>query len=340
MNAVVEEIRKLVPGNAKLSPQHWLSMNCPCCVAAGESRPDTRSRGGMNFSISGGVIYHCFNCKTTGSWEPGLLLSSKMEFILSCFGLSRMSIEKIAFKAWQIKQTTEYQKTQQNENWADLEFKEIALPKGAMTFSEVIESNKITNEFLNAAKYVDSRGPGFLNGYDYYWSPEYKNGLRHKVIIPFFWKNKTVGWITRSFNERGYRYHGDIPTNFLFNNNMLYDRSSRFVFLVEGIFDAIGLRGVAALGTSLSTIQRQWINSSGKDVILVPDRDKAGQPLIDIAINEGWDVAFPGTMWEEDIKDAADAIKRYGRIYTLKTILDNRESNKVAINVKRKKFDN
>ena len=39
-------------------------------------------------------------------------------------------------------------------------------------------------------------------------------------------------------------------------------------------------------------------------------------------------------QWEDDIKDAADAIQRYGKLYTLKSIIDARISNNTKISVK------
>ena len=44
------------------------------------------------------------------------------------------------------------------------------------------------------------------------------------------------------------------------------------------------------------------------------------------------EVSFP--MWEDDIKDAPDAIQRYGKLYTLKSIIDARISNNTKISVK------
>ena len=56
--------------------------------------------------------------------------------------------------------------------------------------------------------------------------------------------------------------------------------------------------------------------------MLVPDRDKAGQKLIDDALEYGWSVSFP--EWEADVKDINAAVIRYGKLFTLKSNLVKR----------------
>jgi hypothetical protein len=44
--------------------------------------------------------------------------------------------------------------------------------------------------------------------------------------------------------------------------------------------------------------------------------------------------------WGDDVKDVADAVKKYGRIYTLFTILQYRETNEIKIKLLKKKLEN
>ena len=62
----------------------------------------------------------------------------------------------------------------------------------------------------------------------------------------------------------------------------------RHVIVVEGIFDAIVLDSVAILGSEIAHKQKLQINSLNREVIVVPDRDKAGTKLIDQAIEYNW----------------------------------------------------
>ena len=67
-----------MPGKRKKTPSGWTTINCPMCTTNGQSRPDTRSRGGFRFID--GMVYHCFNCgsaqvmpRTFGKKLVGLL---------------------------------------------------------------------------------------------------------------------------------------------------------------------------------------------------------------------------------------------------------------------------
>ena len=69
-------------------------------------------------------------------------------------------------------------------------------------------------------------------------------------------------------------------------------------------------------------------------MILCPDRDKPGKELIDEALALGWEVSFP--PWYKDVKDAADAVQRYGRLATVASIIKHATSNKIKAQVKAK----
>jgi len=114
------------------------------------------------------------------------------------------------------------------------------------------------------------------------------------------------------------------------------DWSRKFVIVTEGPFDAITISGVSILGSEVNDIQRDLINGLNRQVIVVPDRDAPGQKLINQAIDFGWSVAFP--EWERDVKDVADAVSRYGRLFVLQSILKSAESNKLKIDLKRKMY--
>lgn len=344
MNYIVEIVSQYLPFGTKLSPSGWTSMNCPCCTSAGESRPDTRHRGGILYTDTGGVQYHCFNCKTKAGWEPGFGLSKNFIFVMKNFGVPTEEIRKAKFKAWQIRGQMELDiSPEYKPDWHQLKFPTLEMPEGARLFSEWVKEDNPPKNFLDAANYVNDRGEGFLGAYNYYWSPSLKHGLNRRVIIPFYWKGNLVGWNARLIKGDGDRYYGDIPSNFLFNSRVIGLEDRKFIIVVEGLFDAIAIDGVGACGGSLTKEQIQWLNSSGQEIILVPDKDKAGQALIDIAIKEGWSVSIPiadsyNLSWDADIEDVADAVQRYGRLYTLRSIIDNRTTNKMLIKSRRKDF--
>jgi hypothetical protein len=59
--------------------------------------------------------------------------------------------------------------------------------------------------------------------------------------------------------------------------------------------------------------------------------------MLKSVLENGWSMSLP--EWEEDIKDVADAVKRYGRLYTLLKIINSRTSNKIKIELEKKKLE-
>ena len=60
------------------------------------------------------------------------------------------------------------------------------------------------------------------------------------------------------------------------------------------------------------------------------------EKLINQAIEFGWSVAFP--EWDEKVEDVADAVLKYGRLFTMQSILKSTEKNKLKIDLKRKMY--
>ena len=158
--------------------------------------------------------------------------------------------------------------------------------------------------------------------------------LNQRIIVPCYFNRKIVGWVSRHIKpnkDTTPKYYVNIQRDYLFNVDQLYTKDRKYVILVEGPFDAIGIDGVGLLGSQVTDIQAEFLNSFNKKIILVPDRDRAGKKLIPSAIKHGWSVSFP--EWDKNVKDVADAVKKYGRLFTLRSILDTSEDNSMKINV-------
>ena len=76
------------------------------------------------------------------------------------------------------------------------------------------------------------------------------------------------------------------------------------------------------------------LNSVDIEKIVVPDRQRQNQNLIDTALEQHWSVAFPD--WKSSIKDAAEASTIYGKLYTIYSIINSRTNSELQINFKRK----
>ena len=64
---------------------------------------------------------------------------------------------------------------------------------------------------------------------------------------------------------------------------------------------------------------------------MLSDFDKSGMDTVNVAVRCGWAVSFP--EWEDDIKDASDAVMRYGRLFTVKSVLQSIETNATKIKI-------
>jgi DNA primase len=100
----------------------------------------------------------------------------------------------------------------------------------------------------------------------------------------------------------------------------------------------MSIDGVAVLNNECNETQADIIESLGKEVIVVADKDRAGAKMIANALEYGWSVSFP--VWLETCKDINEAVVKYGKLFVLKTILDSKQSSKLKIELMRKKLYN
>ena len=103
------------------------------------------------------------------------------------------------------------------------------------------------------------------------------------------------------------------------------------MLVTEGVLDAWCVDGVSVLG-EIGQEKVDIINRLQKEVIVCPDRDKKGYDLVNVSIENGWSVAFP--KWDSDIKDAAKASEKYGRLLTTHSIISTAVSGKEKIQLK------
>lgn len=333
MTLVVDKFRSLIPSRAKHSPSGWTSFNAPCCQHRGHS-PDTRKRAGIRFD-GNGIVYNCFNCKFTTGWQPGSPFGEKMKSLSRWLGANDDDIKAMVFEAMKT-ETEDYTAT---EYQPKVEFEDKPLPEHAMSlmdWSGIIEGEieeKLGPQFIEVLRYLMHRGYENPFDYDFYWSPT--AGYENRVIIPFRWQGRIVGNTARKITEGKPKYLSDQHPYFVFNVDAQKEEHA-FVFVCEGPFDALAIGGVALLTNEVSDQQARIINSIGKPVIVIPDQDKAGSVLISQAAELGWSVAFP--TWDDDVKDCADAVQKYGKLFTIVDIIETSTNNIVKIEIEKRKM--
>jgi len=334
-NIVYDTLLTLMPGNRKRTASGWTATNGVCCIHNGET-PDTRRRMSIAMGDDGvSCLVSCFNCKFRAIWKPGQLLGRKMTSFLGWMGMSDEEIKKLGFKIWQERERLKLDADYKPREIKTLAFSKGSLPVGSRNVMELLNEGFEDPNFINAMVYLMSRGDEIMEGYDYYWTPLKDHDLNRRILIPFRWNHEIVGWTGRATYPTKSRYHSSVPHHYLFNTEVV-ENDWEYVFLCEGPFDAIAINGVATLGDKLTEEQIQWLKHTGKTIVVVPDRQKGGGTLVDMAIRENWQVSFP--HWDKDIKDGADAVKRYGKLYTIWSIIDSRVANKLEINVRRQRL--
>ena len=322
MNSIQSSITTTLPAKRKQTPSGWISFDAPCCVHNGEGA-DKRKRGGMMFNGDGTVSYHCFNCGFTASFIPGRNLSYKMKKLLGWFGMPNSEITKVALEALRIKEETIVDGNTPHIQLPVFEKRE--LPIGARTFEELhdwkaLEPSGLDNEFIRAVEYVVYDRGLDVEDYDWMWTPE--GSYKSRLIVPFYYQGDIVGYTARKLSDGSPKYITDSQPGYVFNlDTQGWDR--KFVIVVEGPFDAIAVSGIAVLRNEVNDQQAMLINALQREVVVVPDRDPSGQQLVEDAVKYGWTVSFPD--WPDaEIKDVSDAVKKYGKIYTMQKIVNSK----------------
>ena len=326
MNEIQTGLLTLLPSKRKDTPSGWASFNAPCCIHNGDSR-DTRQRGGILINPAGGFQYHCFNCNFKAGWTPGHLLTKNTKHLFKWLGMSDTDISKLGLIALKLKDNQPISKKE-----LSLTLEERALPDDCLPVLDWINKGATDIELINVIEYILSRGMT-LDDYPWHWCPS--TGYKDRVILPFYNNGKIVGWTGRKITDGKPKYLTDAQPGYVFNLDRQHNDRS-FIIVVEGQFDAIAVDGVAIMHNEPNEAQCSRINALGKHVIVVPDRDKAGSKIIKSAIENKWSVSIP--PWN-DVKDVADAMLKYGKLYTLFTILHYRETNEIKIQLLKKKLE-
>jgi hypothetical protein len=210
---------------------------------------------------------------------------------------------------------------------------ERALPDECFPITQWIEQGSNDPDLLATIDYILSRGMEF-DWYNWHWSAA--NGYRDRVILPFYHDGKIVGYTGRKIKAGKPKYLTDAQPGYVFNIDQ-QDDDRKYIVAVEGQFDAIAISGVAFMHNEPNDTQCTRLKVTGKEIIVVPDRDAPGAKMLDAALANGWSVSMP--PWNDDVKDVADAVKKYGRLYTLATILHYKETNEIKIQLLQKKLE-
>jgi hypothetical protein len=312
------DVTSFLPSRKKNTSSGWISFNAPCCVHNGENI-DKRQRGGIKTTPDGSWSYHCFNCGYTASFVLGRNLTFKARKFLQWLNVPGEEIERINLESLKQKSITGLLSERQEiaDKLQNIEFEGRDLPADTHLLTE------------RAEEYLRQRNIPL----DYPFL--YKTMPRNGIIIPFTHNNQVVGHTTRFLDNRTPKYIQDIQHGYVFGTD-LQQANWQYVIVCEGVFDALCINGLAVLHAEINDAQVRLIRNLGKEIIVVPDQDEAGIKLVDRAVELGWSVSMP--EWPAGVKDINDAVICMGRLGTLLTILEAKETSKIKIELRKKQL--
>jgi hypothetical protein len=220
---------------------------------------------------------------------------------------------------------------------AKVEFEDKELPEGSLSISEWVNSAylpDISEDIGPVIDYVISRGYDPFDG-NFYWSPS--AGYENRVLIPFRYQHRIVGSTARKVVDGRPKYLSDQHPHFVFNTDAQKE-NQKYIFVVEGPFDALSIGGVALLTNDIADQQARIINGLGSEIIVIPDQDEAGLNLIKKAMHYNWSVAFPN--WDTEVKDVADAVQKYGKLFVIVDAIKTAVSGDIKLTMALRKLEN
>jgi hypothetical protein len=319
------DILSLLPGKKKKTHSGWVSFNAICCSHRGH-RSDKRGRGGLKFDGQTNWVMHCFNCGYSCSFTLGRSINNKTRQLLRWCGVDNEEIQKWSLESLQHKDMLDFTVHKKKRDPIKLKTKDI--PDGEL----LDESNPNHTKFID---YLTDRG---INPYSYPFmvTPSMPGRYSERIIIPYTYGSKIVGHTSRFIDNRTPKYINDQQPGYVFNMDVQHP-DWQVCIVVEGIFDALSIDGVAIMHDDISSEQAQVLANLNKKIIVVPDRDKTGLSIIDKALELGYSVSLPD--WAPEIKDANDAVKRYGKLATILSILQNATMSKIKLELRKKQIE-
>ena len=273
------------------------------------------------------IVYNCFNCRFTWGWSPSFHMSRKMSMFLQDMGLTASQLMDVS------KLIDEYldSETVKKEKSKPRIIRDI--PEEYKSIKQSLYEGIKSPTLAKVYSYISSRNERLLSWEDLMWAEG-----RNNFLIPCREFDKIVGYSLRSLDDNSdSKYIHYIPNGYLYNfDNLLKNR--KYQIIVEGQTDALSINGIALLSNVFTPekLKRLMDYKGDSEIIILPDRDAAGMKIVEQVINEKlpFSVSFPN--WDRGIKDAEDAVKKYGRLYTIYTIINSKESDPMKIKMKEK----
>lgn len=301
----------------------WIVGKCPCCN-------DYKERSGFKFE-DGSVIYNCWNCGKAGRYEEySGKITKNFRSILLAQGLDEDEISSTVNSAFFFKKKDEPSEIKLSSiqkvdtSTPTIEFPKNTYPLGYNGYVSIQE--KIVD-------YLTSRNISFEK-YNFHFSLEEK--MLNRVIIPFYRNDKLIYWQARSIlKDEKKRYENAYARReaVMFNMDLLQSFDKRPLFVSEGIFDAMLVDGIGLLGSALNAAKLELLKKARRRLIFIIDKDKNGGHIAEMALSNGWEIAFT----PDGTEDLSDSVNRFGLSWTIFQLMKSMPStdNRAKLLIKR-----
>jgi hypothetical protein len=302
----------------------WHRVYCEVC---GDGKHTKGPRGAWLFQDEM-CFYHCFNCPAEGSFDPNreFPFGKEMRSIFDAFNIPNNEYNAIAYSKKVFGDGKERKPAPRK-----IEIKPIEVPDFFCELSKCNHNNVIVQKAFDELKHRNITP----DSYKFYLSTGKTKGgpreqaiaraLMDRLIIPYFDNDgNMIYYQARAFEKNVTKKYinADTPrSSVLYGMDRLNTDPEYPLYVTEGFFDAYHLKGVALLENSVTAPQLEMLKRSRRKKVFVPDKNADSSKVVDIFIKEGWYVSVPDIG--SACKDIDDAIRKFGKLYTLQTVATN-----------------
>jgi hypothetical protein len=306
-------IKQHVNLNNRSSSSGWWVCKCLVCN-------DYKKRAGFIFE-NNETSYNCFNCSIAAKHNPDEYssISKKMIEVLDSFNIPEEEYRQISFNSLSSNKSIKEKDDKLNTTMVPISFPEefILLEHATDVWAT------IANEYLMYDRKINPKAHPFYILDKEKQSKKIEKKWRGRLIIPYF-RNKKIIWYQgrdlRPNSKLRYLNAQSESGCILSDYDILFNHTDKPLFILEGFFDAILLNGIAIFGNKIKNGQIELINRSNREKIYIPDITGKGFIAAKQALDLGWNVSVPDIG---ECKDINEAIIKYGKLYVMKTIMQN-----------------
>jgi hypothetical protein len=325
METIEDVVRNHIMFTHRESSKGWNNVYCEVC---GDGTHSKGQRGGWLFQ--GDIcFYNCFNCGIDGNFDPNRDVphSKKMWDIFRAFNIPVNEVNSILASKLSDEKKSVLKRRER------IHFSKIKPPDFFKLLTEFPEDDVFAEEARN---YLWGKYRITPDDYPFYLSTgktmsENKDdiylsrALRPRIIIPALNNGNIIYWQARVFIGEHYKKYISATVEdssaILFGVDNIHSGNQELpLYVTEGFFDSWHVNGVAVLTNTMKDIKVTLLDRSRRPKVVIPDYNKDGMNLANQAIDVGWGISLPNTL---PCGDLCNAIIHFGKLYVIKSIVDN-----------------